>query len=406
MVQKIKQASERFSARTFAVSVVGVLMLSGIIALVLMEVTKAEVAVDMNGEETVVYTHAENVGDVLNEQGIEIGEHDLVEPSVDTQIEANMTIAYTEAQDVRVSIGEDTETVWTTAETVGELLDDMNQEVGEHDKVEPGLNERLESGMDIAYQEAFPVTVTSDGETEEIWTVSTTVGDLLDGQAIELGELDRVEPEADEELNSEEEVRVVRVEKVTDVVEETISYGTVTENDSSMDRGTEEVLEPGEEGKKEKRYEVVLEDGEEVSRELIDEEVVSESQDRVVAVGTRSAQQNVSRSGNASGSSSSSSSSAGEWMNFTATAYTAYCNGCSGVTRTGIDLRANPNSRVIAVDPSVIPLGSRVEVEGRGTFLAADTGGAINGRKIDIFMPDRSAALAFGRQSVRVRIVE
>ncbi|ADH97596.1 G5 and 3D domain-containing protein [Salisediminibacterium selenitireducens] len=404
MVQKIKQASERFSARTFAVSVVGVLMLSGIIALVLMEVTKAEVAVDMNGEEAVVYTHAENVGDVLNEQGIEIGEHDLVEPSVDTKIEANMTIAYTEAQEVRVSIGEDTETVWTTADTVGDLLDDMNQEVGEHDQVEPDLNERLESGMDIAYQEAFPVTVTSDGETEEVWTVSTTVGDLLDAQAIELGELDRVEPEADEELNIEEDVRVVRVEKVTDVVEETISYGTVTENDSSMARGTEEVLEPGEEGKKEKRYEVVLEDGEEVSRELIDEEVVSESQDRVVAVGTRSTQQNVSRSGNAS--SSSSSSSAGEWMNFTATAYTAYCTGCSGVTRTGIDLRANPNSRVIAVDPSVIPLGSRVEVEGRGTFLAADTGGAINGRKIDIFMPDRSAALAFGRQSVRVRIVE
>lgn len=405
MVQKIKQASERFSLRTFAVSVVGILMFSGIIALVLMEVTKAEVAVEIDGEEAVVYTHAENVGDVLKEQDIEINEHDLVEPSADTTITDTMTVTYKEAQEIQVTIDEENETVWTTENTVEDLLSDMNQEVGEHDKVEPALDAELESGMAVTYEEAFPVAVTSDGETNDVWTTSTTVGDFLNNQEIELDELDRVEPEKDETLTEESEVQVVRVEKVTDIVEETISYGTVTENDSSLDEGTEEVLESGEEGTKEKQYEVILEDGEEVSRELIDEEVVSESQDRVVAVGTRSTQQTVSRSGNG-GSSGGSSSSGGEWMNFTATAYTAHCNGCSGVTRTGIDLRANPDSRVIAVDPSVIPLGSRVEVEGRGTFLAADTGGAIQGRKIDIFMPDRSDAVAFGRQSVRVRVLD
>ncbi|AOM84630.1 G5 and 3D domain-containing protein [Salisediminibacterium beveridgei] len=402
MVQKIKQASEHFSLRTFAVSVVGILMFSGIIALVLMEVTKAEVAVEIDGEEAVVYTHAQNVEDVLNEQDIEIKEHDLVQPAADTPITDTMTVTYKEAQEIQVTIDEEDETVWTTESTVADLLSDMNQEIGEHDKVEPALDAELESGMTVTFEEAFPVAVTSDGETEDVWTTSTTVEDFLNDQGIELDELDRVEPEKDEALTEESEVQVVRVEKVTDIVEESISYGTVTENDSSLDRGTEEVLESGEEGKKEKHYEVIFEDGEEVSRELIDEEVVSESQDRVVAVGTRSTQQTVSRSGNGGGS----SSSGGEWMNFTATAYTAYCNGCSGVTRTGIDLRANPNSRVIAVDPSVIPLGSRVEVEGRGTFLAADTGGAIKGRKIDIFMPDRSNALSFGRQSVRVRVLD
>lgn len=98
-------------------------------------------------------------------------------------------------------------------------------------------------------------------------------------------------------------------------------------------------------------------------------------------------------------------SNSGNWRSFTATAYTAYCAGCSGVTFTGIDLRANPNAKVIAVDPNVIPLGSRVEVKGYGTFTAGDTGGAIKGEKIDIFMPDRSDALSFGRQTVQIRVL-
>nr|WP_147803079.1 peptidoglycan-binding protein [Alkalicoccus halolimnae]TXF86579.1 peptidoglycan-binding protein [Alkalicoccus halolimnae] len=96
----------------------------------------------------------------------------------------------------------------------------------------------------------------------------------------------------------------------------------------------------------------------------------------------------------------------GETINVEATAYTAFCNGCSGVTATGIDLRSNPNQKVIAVDPDVIPLGSTVHVEGYGTAVAGDTGGAINGNKIDLFMPERSDAIDFGRRSLEVTIVD
>ena len=71
----------------------------------------------------------------------------------------------------------------------------------------------------------------------------------------------------------------------------------------------------------------------------------------------------------------------------TATAYTASCNGCSGVTATGFNLRANPDAKVIAVDPSVIPLGSKVYVEGYGYAIAADTGGSVKGKRIDVFFP-------------------
>lgn len=97
------------------------------------------------------------------------------------------------------------------------------------------------------------------------------------------------------------------------------------------------------------------------------------------------------------------SNAAGEWMTFQATGYSTQQAGLSTHTATGIDLRVNP--RVIAVDPSVIPLGSLVEVQGLGVYVAGDTGGAINGRIIDIHYSTVSQALSWGRRSVNVRII-
>ncbi|WCS69195.1 hypothetical protein Goe27_00790 [Bacillus phage vB_BsuM-Goe27] len=88
-----------------------------------------------------------------------------------------------------------------------------------------------------------------------------------------------------------------------------------------------------------------------------------------------------------------------------ATAYTANCAGCSGITATGINLKANPNQKVIAVDPNVIPLGSRVYVEGYGEAVAADTGGAIKGNRIDLFIPSQSQAVDYGKRTVKVDIL-
>lgn len=93
-------------------------------------------------------------------------------------------------------------------------------------------------------------------------------------------------------------------------------------------------------------------------------------------------------------------------MTMEATAYTAYCTGCSGTTAYGIDLRANPNEKVIAVDPRVIPLGTRVWVEGYGEAIAGDTGGAIKGNKIDVFIPSHENAMQWGRKQVKLRILD
>ncbi|WP_026575840.1 3D domain-containing protein [Bacillus sp. UNC438CL73TsuS30] len=89
-----------------------------------------------------------------------------------------------------------------------------------------------------------------------------------------------------------------------------------------------------------------------------------------------------------------------------ASAYTVNCAGCSGKTYTGLNLKKNPNLKVISVDPRVIPLGSKVYVEGYGYAIAADKGSAIKGKEIDVFMPTYKKAIQWGRKTVKVKILK
>lgn len=98
--------------------------------------------------------------------------------------------------------------------------------------------------------------------------------------------------------------------------------------------------------------------------------------------------------------------SEGKTIAVTATAYTAECDGCSGITYTGVDLNNDRNAKVIAVDPNVIPLGSKVYVEGYGYATAEDIGGAIKGNRIDLHVPTKKEAYSWGRQSVNITILD
>jgi 3D (Asp-Asp-Asp) domain-containing protein len=103
-----------------------------------------------------------------------------------------------------------------------------------------------------------------------------------------------------------------------------------------------------------------------------------------------------------------------EWITFEATAYVALCDtGCIGITKTGVDVRnttTHEGKRVIAVDPSVIPLGSSVDIRlADGTTFEAtaqDTGSAIRGHRLDLLVSTEDRAWQFGRQTVEVRIIE
>lgn len=93
-------------------------------------------------------------------------------------------------------------------------------------------------------------------------------------------------------------------------------------------------------------------------------------------------------------------------LTVSASAYTLNLKNSSGVTAIGINLKKNPNQKVISVDPKVIKLGTKVYVQGYGYAIAGDTGGAIKGNKIDVFLPSQQQALKWGRKTVKVQILK
>jgi len=88
-------------------------------------------------------------------------------------------------------------------------------------------------------------------------------------------------------------------------------------------------------------------------------------------------------------------------MAMVATAYTADCYGCSGITKIGMPA----GHGVVAVDPSVIPLGTRLYIPGYGAAVAGDTGGAIHGNRIDLGFNSTTDAMHFGRRPVVVYVL-
>ncbi|MFA8438993.1 ubiquitin-like domain-containing protein [Pueribacillus sp. YX66] len=362
------------------------------------ETTKTELTLSLDGEEIEVKSHETTVKDVLEQENVDINEkHDYVQPGLDTEVKNGMKIIWKPAKQVTLNIDGEQEKIWTTESTVEELLSKQRIIVDEYSEIKPALTEKIKDNMNIIVKNALEISLVVGGEEEKVMTTSKTVAELLEEQEIELNKLDRVEPSEDEQLTNETVVNVIRVEKKTDVVEEEIDYKTTTKKDNSLEKGKEKVIQAGEKGKLKKEFEVTLENGKEVKRTLQKEEKIKDSKDRIVAVGTKQVVKNVSRSKPAP--------SGGKTIFMKSTAYTADCSGCSGVTATGINLKKNPNTKVIAVDPNVIPLGTKVHVDGYGYAIAGDTGGAIRGNKIDVFFSSKSKAYAWGSKTVKVKIL-
>ncbi|EGQ23208.1 3D/G5 domain protein [Sporosarcina newyorkensis 2681] len=376
-------------------------------SLVLIDGKKKTVSLALNGKQTELRTAAATVEELLAANDIQVKTHDYLEPSMDTPIEHGLAILWKQAKKVTIDVDGKTQELWTTEQTVQNVLKKANVDVTTHDEVEPALAANISDNQPITVEKAFQVIVKDGGKESTHWSTSTTVADFLRDQNIRLTELDKVEGDSKAKLTaSNATVNIARVEKVTDVVEESENFKVQTKTDPKLLKGREKVVQEGKKGKVQRRFEVTKKNGKVVSRELVSEKVIEKPTHKVVRVGSKVmvASANSQSDGNV-GVSRSDAPSGGREFYANASAYTAYCNGCSGTTATGIDLRANPNLKVIAVDPSVIPLGSKVWVEGYGYAVAGDTGGAIKGNRIDLHMPTKAQAYQFGRRQVKIKVI-
>lgn len=397
MINSMKNLfSKTLSKKKLVIFSASFLVFVAALGIFMYEGTKKTVALTLDGQERVIKTHANTIQELFNDLDISLRSEDYLSLAADTKVQNNLAIVWKPAKQVEVIQDQEKKTYWTAADTVKDFLKEQKIVLNEHDQLNLNPDAKLKKEMKIAIQRAFPLKLVVGGKKQDVWSTSTTVADFLSQQGITLNKLDRVEPELKQTVTKDAVINVIRVEKVTDVVEEPIKYAVITKNDKNLEKGKQKVVSEGQEGLLSKSYEVVLENGKEVSRKLVSEKKMKEKQDKVVAMGTKVLVAQVSRG---------SSEPAGREFYVTATAYTASCNGCSGFTATGINLRANPNIKVIAVDPSVIPLGTKVWVEGYGYAIAADKGSAVKGHKIDVFVPTKSEAYRWGRKRVKIKIL-
>lgn len=233
-------------------------------------------------------------------------------------------------------------------------------------------------------------TVTFDFYSkEDVSCVSEkrTVGSLIELLGIELGEADVLSVKEDEKISGDTVIRVDEITYGTEKVTTAISYETEYRDVRTVPRGTEKVQRRGTEGKSVKEYSVTYINGKEVERELSGEYVSAYPVSCVIVRG-------VGGTVNIGGKSVS-------YSYYIDCDSTFYYSG--GITASGLPA----DEKVVAVDPRVIPLGTSLYVEGIGTRIAADTGGAIKGNIIDIcFDRDNPITATYGRRDVRVYILD
>jgi len=398
---------------------------------VFLDATKSEVVFADDGDVQTIKTDSATVGELLEDLGVDVNQYDELSHGENEAIVDGMEIRFEKANKVQLTIDAETEEYHTTAITVGQFFEEEGFDFSRYDDISHSNIEILNDDTEITVDKAFPVILDDGGEEEEIHATKGTVEDVLKDQEVEYDDSDRIEPGLDEEVEEDMEISVTYIDTEEDEVEEKIPYETIEEEDSSLPKGESKVKTEGKEGKVVKTYKVTYENGEEVSREVVDKDVKEKSKDKKVAIGTKEPEpektsdstpsksessessskssSNTETSSNSDSNSSSSSESesspSGETMTMEATAYGPDCAGCSGTSATGMNL--NGGGKVIAVDPSVIPLGSKVWVEGYGEAIAGDTGGDIQGNRIDVLMESESkASSSWGRRTVQVKILD
>ncbi|MGB9779634.1 3D domain-containing protein [Caldanaerobacter sp.] len=296
---------------------------------------------------------------------------------------------------------ENRKTVVTTfASTVGDLLKEKGIELRQEDVVMPSLDTPLKNGMTVTIKRAVPVTLNIGGKLENVYSAASTIKDLLFEKGIILGPQDKINMDLDTPVFAYMYIDITKVTEKVITEEIDIPYDTKTEKDYTMERGQTRIAQQGEMGKKLRFIKVTYENGKEVARNVIEEKVIKNPVPQIVRVGTIGVF----------------TTSRGEVIRYRevktmlATAYDSSEESTGkrpgdpdyGITASGMVAKRG----VVAVDPRVIPLGTRLYVEGYGFCIAADTGGAIKGNRIDVYFPTREEVRNWGRRYVKVYILQ
>lgn len=296
--------------------------------------------------------------------------------------------------------------VYTDEVSIRDIIKSQNIALGENDVVYPNINSSLTDEKVITIKHIKRVDVEFGGKLLSYWTDADTFGEFIKKGTVGADDDDIYSVSLDTKLEDcVNKLSIVKVDKVTEYINEEVMYETNTIYDDTKQKGIKDIVTKGENGVKTYTYEVLYHDGKKIETKLVKEEITKAPVNEVVSEGTFDQSIVVN----------------GEVINYRkvltcqATAYDLSFESCGkypghpayGITASGTYAKVG----TVAVDPRVIPLGTKmyiVSVDGSyvyGYCTAEDTGGAIKGNKVDLFYNTKSECMQFGRRNVKVYIL-
>lgn len=376
-------------------------------------------------------TRADSVLEVLEELNITLDETDYVTPALSEDVPEDRLIRIERSHEVSLQIGYgQTEVIQTRERTVEDVLLRYGVTVRDGDTVYPSVRTAVTNGMTIRYQPVVAVNLIVGQDASTIYTMATDVAQLLREANVDVTERDTVLPDASTPIRDGLTITVNTNRDVVQYESQLIPYDMVEEEDDTLEEGVKQTVQVGVPGLERTRYALTVENGTITNRTKTEVETLRKAMPQIIKVGTKKVTEPVTEPTTADESSPfipeaeveiAEPPKTDDVLDFSSAKQllveaTAYTNNPEDtvtydgrvLTRSGYDVTDTilfEGMRIIAVDPAIIPLGTRVYVEGIGMAIALDTGSAIKGQKIDIMMDEKEEAVTFGRKPLTIWVI-
>jgi uncharacterized protein YabE (DUF348 family) len=241
----------------------------------------------VDGTTTSVHTFGSTVADVLEDRGIEVGQHDIVSPSPASEIDDGDDVVVRFGRQLHVNRDGQERDYWTTALTVDEAIAQLGLRA-DGARLSVSRSEPLgRQGLDLELATQKDVQLVVGGKKSTPVTYALTVGDLLAERRLDVGDLDKLSAPVSTPLRDGMTVRLDRVEQRKVATTVTVGYPTTTKKTSSLDKGQTKVTKAGEKGRAHVVYLVTVTNGKATEREVLKRAVIDQPETRVMLVGTR-----------------------------------------------------------------------------------------------------------------------
>lgn len=349
----------------------------------------------------------DDIDTILEKTGVQVSNDDIIEKfeNPDGSLKLNVKRAF------NISIRDNLKQVniKTISDNVSSAISEAGFKLGEYDITNFDLNSSIKKDMKIVIIRRVKVYISVDGEEKEYLIPQSSVEKALNYAGITLGENDIVNFDMNSKLHNDMKIIINRIRYENDTHIESIPRKTITKKSSILDIGVRKTTEEGKDGKKEVQVRYTLKDNEIVNSEIIDSKVIEEPISRVILEGTKQSATELTntKSNELNSSNSSENNNVSKVLYGSATAYTASKGARTSTGKIPVE------GETVAVNPKVIPYGSKILVESsdgsfKKTLIAQDTGGALRkGSAIaDIYMDSIQSCKSFGRKSVKISVLK